>query len=129
MHDDEVNQEGYEVGYGRPPLANRYRLGQSGNPKGRPKGSNNFAATFHELCQKKINVKDGGVIKSMTRIEAAITQLLNMAALGDIKAMRELTRLSQVFPYVANSGRTRRMMIEFVQGSLPADVRIIPPAD
>jgi len=29
----------YEVGYGRPPKATRFKPGCSGNPKGRPKGS------------------------------------------------------------------------------------------
>ena len=29
----------YEVGWGRPPQASRWRPGQSGNPKGRPKGT------------------------------------------------------------------------------------------
>jgi hypothetical protein len=29
---------GYEVGYAKPPPYTRFRKGQSGNPKGRPKG-------------------------------------------------------------------------------------------
>jgi Family of unknown function (DUF5681) len=31
----------YEVGYGKPPSAHRFQKGQSGNPKGRKKGSRN----------------------------------------------------------------------------------------
>jgi hypothetical protein len=33
----------YDVGYGKPPVQTRFRKGQSGNPKGRGKGSRNFA--------------------------------------------------------------------------------------
>lgn len=35
----------YEVGYGKPPVHSRFRPGVSGNPRGRPVGSEN-AATF-----------------------------------------------------------------------------------
>ena len=31
----------YEVGYGKPPEASRFKPGRSGNPKGRPRGSKN----------------------------------------------------------------------------------------
>ncbi|MGJ3627161.1 DUF5681 domain-containing protein [Sphingomonas sp. MMS24-JH45] len=32
----------YEVGYGKPPIHARFQKGQSGNPKGRKKGSKNL---------------------------------------------------------------------------------------
>jgi len=32
---------GYETGYGKPPKAHQWKPGESGNPKGRPKGSRN----------------------------------------------------------------------------------------
>ena len=35
------DDEDYEVGYGKPPKDSRFKLGQSGNPNGRPKGSRN----------------------------------------------------------------------------------------
>ena len=33
----------YAVGYKKPPLHTRFKKGQSGNPRGRPKGSKNFS--------------------------------------------------------------------------------------
>lgn len=29
---------GYDVGYAKPPVGTRFKPGQSGNPKGRPRG-------------------------------------------------------------------------------------------
>lgn len=39
--DDPSTGDGYEVGYAKPPAANRFPKGASGNPKGRPKGAKN----------------------------------------------------------------------------------------
>ena len=36
----------YDVGYGKPPVETRFRKGRSGNPKGRGKGSRDFATVF-----------------------------------------------------------------------------------
>jgi hypothetical protein len=33
---DEMDDDDYKVGYGRPPLRTRFKKGQSGNRKGRP---------------------------------------------------------------------------------------------
>ena len=33
----------HDAGYGKPPRHSRFKKGQSGNPKGRPRGSRNFS--------------------------------------------------------------------------------------
>ena len=39
-HDHLANDvDAEKVGYGRPPLTTRFKPGESGNPRGRPKGS------------------------------------------------------------------------------------------
>jgi len=42
----------YEVGYGKPPKHGQFKPGQSGNPKGRPKGRKNFPVLL-EMCLNK----------------------------------------------------------------------------
>jgi hypothetical protein len=50
----EGNAAGYEVGYGRPPKHTRFRKGQSGNPKGRPKGAKAFNTIVRETLTTKL---------------------------------------------------------------------------
>ena len=38
-----------DVGYGKPPRSRRFKPGQSGNPKGRPKGAKNRDTILREL--------------------------------------------------------------------------------
>jgi hypothetical protein len=46
------------VGYGRPPKATRFRKGESGNPRGRPKGSKNKHPALNEERMKAILLQE-----------------------------------------------------------------------
>lgn len=50
--------ERYEVGYGKPPSATRFKPGQSGNPHGRPKGSKNIQPPIGENTLQDIILKE-----------------------------------------------------------------------
>jgi ParB-like nuclease domain/Family of unknown function (DUF5681) len=52
----EAPLESSDVGYCNPPRETRFKKGTSGNPKGRPKGSKNFATSFFELGREKVTV-------------------------------------------------------------------------
>ena len=39
----------YKVGYKKPPLHSRFKKGQSGNPRGRPRGAKNFSSVLLSL--------------------------------------------------------------------------------
>ena len=49
----------YTVGKYKPPIQTRWLPGQSGNPKGRPKGRRNLKSELEELLGKKITIRDG----------------------------------------------------------------------
>src|SRR6266481_5901173 len=84
---------GYEVGYGKPPQYTRFRKGQSGNPKGRPKGLQSFARLARQAFNEKIAIKENGERRTITKLQAALKQLANKAASGDAAAIREVLRL------------------------------------
>lgn len=53
-----VARPGYEVGYGKPPEDTRFRKGQSGNPRGRPKGARNKLPALNEERMKNIILEE-----------------------------------------------------------------------
>jgi len=93
MRDD----DDYEVGYGRPPKHTRFQKGQSGNPKGRPKGSRNFATELEEVLEAPVPVTENGVKIHVSSRQAAIYRLREMAFNGGIGAMREFLALAREF--------------------------------
>ena len=84
---------GYEVGYAKPPQYTRFRKGQSGNPKGRPKGLQSFARLARQAFNEKIAIKENGERRIITKLQAALKQLANKAASGDAAAIREMLRV------------------------------------
>jgi hypothetical protein len=87
---DEVPEPTNSVGYGRPPEATRFRKGVSGNSRGRPKGSLDMAAVFIKTLREKVVINENGHRKTVTKFEAALKQLANKGASGDIRALRQL---------------------------------------
>jgi Family of unknown function (DUF5681) len=91
---DKNEDPGYEVGFGKPPKHSRFRKGASGNPEGRPKGKRNLATVLEKALQEKVVINENGMRKSITKLEAAVKQLVNKAASGDLAALRQLMALA-----------------------------------
>ena len=91
--DDETRFSDYEVGFGKPPAGTRFKKGQSGNPKGRPKGTLNMATVLARTLREKVVINENGQRKVITKLEAAVKQLVNKAASGDLRALRHLADL------------------------------------
>lgn len=75
------------VGRGKPPKLTQYRKGQSGNLKGRPKGSKNLSTLIMEAARDHTTVTVGGVKRRISNIQATTMQLASKAARGNPAAM------------------------------------------
>jgi hypothetical protein len=78
--------EDKDGGYKKPPEAARFKSGQSGNPRGRPKGSRNFKTDLNDLMSKRITVREDGETRHISRQEAILLSLFSKAARGDVRA-------------------------------------------
>lgn len=95
-NDDRNNGKGYEIGYGKPPGKTRFKKGQSGNSKGRPKGSRSFASSACRALQERVIINEGGRRKTVTKLDAALKQIANKAASGDTSTLRLLVTIVQL---------------------------------
>jgi hypothetical protein len=79
----------YAVGKGRPPLSTRWKPGQSGNPKGRPRGAKkkDMATHFHDALSRKIEITVDGKLRKVAVREAIVLKVTNLALKGDPKAI------------------------------------------
>lgn len=103
----------YEVGYGKPPRANRFQRGVSGNPKARPKGSKNLASIVLAESRQKIRVNGPRGTRRVTKLQAAVMQLGNKSAQGDLRALREFFALVQRSEEsLASSGQSLQLLTE-----------------
>ena len=76
-----------KTGYGKPPQHSRFKSGQSGNPKGRPKGTKNFATEIEAELNTSVPVTENGKRKRVSKRKIIVKQLVNKGAAGDQKAM------------------------------------------
>ncbi|MFZ8977250.1 MAG: DUF5681 domain-containing protein [Pseudohongiellaceae bacterium] len=82
-----MSHDDYEVGYGKPPKATQFKKGQSGNPKGRPKGVQNLATDLQDELSAKVEITEDGQTKKVTKQKAMVKQLMQKAIKGDPKSI------------------------------------------
>jgi hypothetical protein len=105
----------YEVGYGRPPRASRFAKGKSGNPNGRPKGSKNLSTVVLRESRQRVRINGPSGARTLSKLEAAVRQVSNKAAQGDLRASRDLFSLVQHSEAESSSGISPEAMHEIDQ--------------
>jgi hypothetical protein len=78
----------YAANYRKPPLHTRFKKGQSGNPRGRPK--KDLPALLVAALNEPVFVTIDGERRKITKREAVITQLVNESAGANLRATKML---------------------------------------
>ena len=79
--------------YRNPPKASQFKPGQSGNPKGRPKGVRNFETDLRETLETLVQVTGARGVRKITTQKAFLQALAEKARDGDLRAIQHLSTL------------------------------------
>jgi len=110
----------------RPPEHTRFRPGQSGNPKGRPRGKHGFDASLKTILEEIVAVRVGDRIRRMSMLQAVQRGWLQRAMKGDGKALKAVREIMEEVPSLV--GPVPLVQLCFVDdGSLPSSEPVPPP--
>jgi hypothetical protein len=85
----------FEVGYGKPPKANQFPKGRTGNPRGKRKGEENIISVFKRIVSKRVKIDDGEKVRTITLAEAVILKNYNAALQKNPFAISNMFRLAE----------------------------------
>ncbi|MBV8739058.1 MAG: hypothetical protein JO007_17745 [Alphaproteobacteria bacterium] len=82
----------YDVGYGKPPVATRFKKGNRANPHGRPRGSSSLAGILQRALDAPVVAADGKR-RQVTMRELMVRSLVERSAGADLAATKLLFEL------------------------------------
>ncbi len=93
--DEDEHDKNYSIGYKRPPINTRFKKGQSGNKKGRPKMRKSLAKSCLDALQETIEVRQGDRLRTITKMDATFQVMLNKAVKGDHRSASKLLDIAK----------------------------------
>lgn len=89
-NDNDQNGEDDKVGYCNPPKHSRWKKGQSGNPRGRPKSARGLKTDLKEELGSQMTIAINGKHVTATKQRLMVKALTARAAAGDTRAAEKL---------------------------------------
>jgi hypothetical protein len=83
------------VGYKNPPVHTRFQPGQSGNPSGRPKGSENLRTIFQRILKEEVSLREGDQTRKISKAEAIMRHMVVGALKGDARSANAVFRIAE----------------------------------
>lgn len=96
----EGDGDDYKVGYKSPPIATRFKKGQSGNPSGKPKKTAeklDLGRILQAIDHEEMVVEIDGKSRRMSKIEIHFRQLFNKALRGNLKEARLIAEMAGIY--------------------------------
>lgn len=89
---DNDEQTPYPVGYCKPPHQHRFKPGESGNPRGRPRKSRNLNTLLEAELDRPVVIKEHGRHLRIAKREAIVKRLIANALNGDPRTLALLLK-------------------------------------
>src|SRR6266852_5814811 len=94
---DETSDDGFTVGYKKPPHHSRFQPGRSGNPRGKQKGVRNLGSDVKQTLEVPVRLTEQGRARRVSTQEAALLRLREKALKGDARSLDQLLELAKIF--------------------------------
>ena len=105
----------YGVGYGKPPAHGRIKPGERRNPSGRPRRPRAPDDISRKFLSEKVPILDRGKRRSITRFEANIRNIYQLALKGDVRAAMAIHEMGSRLGLMLPPVHDMKVIIEFVE--------------
>ena len=105
--DDEVG--GDRRGHADGSRRHRFRKGQTGNPRGKRKGTQNLLTVFKQVVRKKVKVTLAGELSKMTIADYVLRANCDAALKGNQKAINNMLLVAEVAGHLLSAEDRERI--------------------
>ena len=94
---DETSDDGFTVGYKKPPHHSRFQPGRSGNPRGKQKGVRNLGSDVKRTLEVPVRLNEQGRARRVSTQHAVLLRLREKALKGDARSIVQILELAKIF--------------------------------